>query len=83
MTRSEPAIILYLRAALPGWTVTEMAGQPTAEHPNGSRMHWECRFSGGSPLWVLFANNTVRAKYPNEIELLSSLRPAPSRRSSP
>ena len=80
MTSPAPAIILYLRAALPGWTVTEIGGHPVAEHPNGSRMRWECKFNNGNPTWVLFANDAVRAKYPEEVELLATLRPAPIRR---
>lgn len=83
MTTIEPAIVLYLRGALPGWTVTEVDACPTAVHPDGSRIRWRCKFNSGDPAWFLLASEAVQTKYPQEVELLSMLRPAPPRRPSP
>ena len=48
----EPAVVLYLRIALPDWTVSWKGHKAIATHPDGSRAVWMYKYNGGDHAWI-------------------------------
>lgn len=70
----EPAIILFLRAALPDWTVgRDEHGNPFATHLDGSRFEWRRKYRGGSDLWIADCNKASHRRHEAEFEFVTGL----------
>ena len=61
----EPAVVLYLRAALPEWVVTWSDSEVTATHPDGSRVRWKYRYNSGHPAWLSGLTNAQLTAHPD------------------
>lgn len=48
----EPAVVLYLRIALPDWPVSWKGHKAIATHPDGSRAVWMYKYNGGDHAWI-------------------------------
>lgn len=80
MTPTDPAITLYLRAALAehGWAITTVSESgPVGTHADGSTVRWAARFNSGSPAYCAIR---VKMKAPHpEIDDYASVRDNPHR----
>lgn len=60
-----PAVVLYLRGALPGWEVRALDRDlVAATHEDGFRASWQLRFNGGSPRWFAEYSRATGTAHP-------------------
>jgi hypothetical protein len=75
-----PAIVLFIRGALPGWAVSWEAGEPVAAHPEGASVRWTTppasAWAPGPPAWTLTASDAVWRQHWAELRSLELVRAA-------